>query len=89
MEKCCSIECIAFTNWTLDRRQLFVSALWTHARVQGDLLCHTTLSAKRERRHCNCYRPSSAARRSKRPKKAPFSESSGHWKAGSSSCRHF
>ena len=49
MDKCCSLECMAFTNWALDEKPLFVSALVTHPRVQGDLLYHRILSTKQER----------------------------------------
>ena len=49
MDKCCSLECMAFTNWALDEKPLFVSALVTHPRVQGDLLYHRILSTKQQR----------------------------------------
>ena len=57
MNKCCSLECIAFTNWALDRARLLLSALWTYARVQGDPLFHTALSAKPDRCPGKCGEP--------------------------------
>ena len=89
MDKCCSLECMAFTNWTLDSRRLFASALWTHARVRGDLLYHNTLSAKRER--CKIYFCwlFSAATRLKKSHFQTFSNSSWRWRAGGSLRRHF
>ena len=66
MDKCCSLECLAFTNLTLDSRRLFVSPLWRHARVRENLLYHATLSAKRGRRPLNFCWLSSAATHSKK-----------------------
>ena len=72
MDKCCSKECIAYRNWTLDRRRTRVPTLVTYSRVRGDPLYNATLSAKRHRCRKKCGGPSSEVRGQKSVKKCRF-----------------
>ena len=75
--------------WAFAKNTVLVPALFTHARVRGDLLSNMTLSAKLWRWAFKSCWPSSEVRGQKWAHKVALSDFGGHLQKIQRSCRNF